>query len=174
MTKRAIKRVAENIGVVVDPSLEGADKWDTFARLRIEINPVKCLPDRIQIALPRGKIATALLHYERVIRICMFCVKLGHEVEQCEERNCLLSHIKDYPPELHEILFEKLKPTCGAWINKLYLLSRLTPDLNQVPPYTADSGRNYEGLSADIDGDTQEKRYKGAESRQNLRGTKPD
>jgi hypothetical protein len=62
--------------------------------------------------------------------------------------------------KLYKILFEKLKPTCGAWINKLYLLSRLTPDLNQVPPYTAGSGRNYEGLSADIDGDTQEQRYK--------------
>jgi hypothetical protein len=94
------------------------------------------MPLTIQIALPRGRIATALLHYERVIRICLFCVKLSHEVEQCEER------------------------TCGAWINKLYLLSRLTPDLNQVPPYTVGSGRNYEGLSADIDDDTQEQRYK--------------
>jgi hypothetical protein len=104
----------ENIGVLVDSNLEGADKWDTFACFRVEINLDKGLLDRITISLPKGKITTTLLHYEKIIRIYLYCAKPGYEVEQCEERICLLSRIKNYPPELHEILIEKLKPTCEA------------------------------------------------------------
>jgi hypothetical protein len=42
MTKGAIKKVAQEIGDLLDPTLEGTDKWDRFARIHVEINPDKC------------------------------------------------------------------------------------------------------------------------------------
>jgi hypothetical protein len=97
MTKNAIKRVDQEVGELVDSNLEGADKWDTFARIRLNINPDKGLKDRLVISLPDGKEVTTLIHYERVVRVYLYCVKIGHEVEHCEERIHLLSGINNYP-----------------------------------------------------------------------------
>jgi Zinc knuckle len=125
MTKKAIKQVAQEVGDLVDLHLEGADKWDTFSRIRLDINSDKDLKDRLDICLPYGKERTTLIHYERLVRVCLYCAKIGHEVEHCDERIRLLSRIKHYPPELHEVLNEKLRPRCGGWIGKIYLLNRL-------------------------------------------------
>jgi hypothetical protein len=97
MTKNAIKRVDQEVGELVDSNLEGADKWDTFARIRLNINPDKGLKDRLVISLPNGKEVTALIHYERVVRVYLYCVKIGHKVEHCEEQIHLLSGINNYP-----------------------------------------------------------------------------
>jgi hypothetical protein len=133
MTKKAIKQVAQEVSDLVDPHLEGADKWDTFSIIRLDINSDKGLKDRLDICLPYGKERTTLIHYERLVRVCLYCAKIGHEVEHCDERIRLLSRIKHYPPELHEVLNEKLRPRCGGWIGKIYLLNRYMPDLNKIP-----------------------------------------
>jgi hypothetical protein len=110
----------------------------------VVINPDKTLKDRIVINLSNEKVETTLIHYERTTRVCLCCSKLGHEVEQCDERINLLSRIKTYPPELHELLNEKIRSNCGGWISKLYLLDKCVLNLNANPPEHESYGKTDE------------------------------
>jgi Domain of unknown function (DUF4283) len=152
MTKAALRKLATELSVLMDPNLEGSDKWDRFIRTRLEINPTKPLKDKIVLCLPNGSSFTALVHYERVLRFCFYYAKIGHETETCEEHVCLMARIRSYPPELHQTLEEKLRPTFGGRVTKSYLLDRgsketMAPSLNSArrPDYLAGQKRTCRG-----------------------------
>jgi hypothetical protein len=65
-----------------------------------------------------------IVHYERIPKVYLYCAKIGYELDGCEDRNNLMSHIKTYPPELHDLLREKLSLARGAWINRDYLIPK--------------------------------------------------
>jgi Domain of unknown function (DUF4283)/Zinc knuckle len=120
--KPAFQKLLVVLGEVIDTELEGMDKWERFARTKMAIDPDRPLLDKLPLLLPGGERYEVLVHYERLQRVCLYCARIGHEVEGCEDRNTLLSHIKSYPAELHELMRARLLPDIGKWINKDYLI----------------------------------------------------
>jgi Domain of unknown function (DUF4283) len=127
MTRGATQKIVAQIGTLMDPSLEGMEKWDRYARLRVEIDLYKLLIDEIPIVLPGEEKYVAYIHYERVARVRMYCSKMRHEIETCEIRNELMAGIRSYSIELHETLLEKIKPRYGGWVSRSYLLPKMPP-----------------------------------------------
>jgi hypothetical protein len=64
-----------------DPALEGMGKWETFARLKIELDPTEPLYDRIPLLLLGGESWEVLVHYEIIPIFCLYCGRIGNEVE---------------------------------------------------------------------------------------------
>jgi Zinc knuckle len=93
-----------------------------FVRIKVAIDPERPFLDKLPLLLPGEKSYEILVHYERLQRVCLYCARIGHEVEGCEDRNTILSHIKSYPVELHELMRVRLLPETGRWINKEYLI----------------------------------------------------
>jgi Zinc knuckle len=120
--KPTFQKLIAALGEVIDPELEGMGKWERFTRIKVVIDPDRPLLDKLPLLLPGGERYEVLVHYERLQRFCLYCARIGHEVEGCEDRNTLLSHIKSYPVELHELMRVRLLPETGKWINKDYLI----------------------------------------------------
>jgi hypothetical protein len=121
LEKSIYHRMVAEIDELFDPALEGTTKWEKFARLKVLIDPYSPLCDKIPLVLPGGKKWEVLVHYERVSKVYLYYAKVGHKVDECDDINNLMSQIKTYPTELHELLQEKLKPNYGGWINIDYL-----------------------------------------------------
>jgi hypothetical protein len=122
LSKEAICRLAENIGTIFDMELEGREKWGRFARIRVIIDPCLPLKDIITLNIPGGELEKVLIHYEKLYMICLFCAKIGHEMESCEDYQSLIAHINTYSLEIRGILCAKLKPSYGEWVHKDYCL----------------------------------------------------
>jgi Zinc knuckle len=100
------------------PKTGGYSKLEGIARLKVVIDPNHPLFNKIPLLLPGGERFVVLIHYERLQRVCLYCAKIGHEIEGCEDRNNLLAYLKTYPEELHAVLRDKRQPRVQKWIKK--------------------------------------------------------
>lgn len=68
----------------IDPLL--AAQWKYFARVKVTVKTSIKLKAFAQTLLDTGKLVIAQLKYERLLRFCVICCSLGHEMILCPAR----------------------------------------------------------------------------------------
>nr|DAD38490.1 TPA_asm: hypothetical protein HUJ06_009131 [Nelumbo nucifera] len=95
LNSNAVKKLASELGSPFEPDPKDVSKWSQYARIRISIVVTEPIKQEVPFELLNGKTILVDVQYERLPRYCMFCAKIGHEVESCRTKHRLLQAIED-------------------------------------------------------------------------------
>lgn len=148
LTEDGVRRITTPIGTALSEPIPAHQNGKQYFRIKILLPVAEPVKDKLTIDHPSEGEVEALLVYEKVGRICVFCGSLGHEIATCSDR-ARLAKIKSRQtspsrPELEGIL----KPTGGPWISDQTLIPQLNeePELKGPSPYNAPKTDGNQGL----------------------------
>ncbi|KAL5812851.1 hypothetical protein ACOSQ3_027801 [Xanthoceras sorbifolium] len=105
MNCKVARLIAEEVGTIVDFSIDSKDLWGKFLRIKVSIDITKPLKRGIRLRLANfDTMITALIKYERLPDFCYGCRFIGHSFREC------------YNSEVRKNIMEGVEPKFGGWL----------------------------------------------------------
>ncbi|KAL5767157.1 hypothetical protein ACOSQ2_013940 [Xanthoceras sorbifolium] len=105
MNYKVARLIAEEVGSIVDFSIDTKDLWGKFLRIKVRIDITKPLKRGIRLRLANfDTMITALIKYERLPDFCYGCGLIGHSFREC------------YNSEVRKNIMEGVEPKFGGWL----------------------------------------------------------
>nr|CAD1817806.1 unnamed protein product [Ananas comosus var. bracteatus] len=155
MTPSIATKLASRVGEVI-PIAANRMMRASFVRVRILADLRLPLEKSLIIRLDNEKDLEIRLAYERLPRFCLFCGRLGHDIEHCKTRNSMLDKIPPGIPQTDRTSLEEfLQPryplslSATPWKSSL-ADARATPSSPKMT--RGNSGIPHHGKSASLEG----------------------
>lgn len=122
MTREGVRLLAARVGKPTTDVFENSIGGNKFYKVKLKIPIGTALQQVVKVNHPILGPFLAYLTYERISRLCIFCAKLGHEMENCHDR-IRMKRLKTDPryrdrPEMQSIT----DPKVGLWITNNALI----------------------------------------------------
>lgn len=137
LSVEGITYLAQDIGTPISEVKSGYNADRLFMRVKISFNADKGLQDRLPVTHPTlGEIPVYLV-YERVARLCPYCVYIGHDLAGCPKRGHVLQLCVNPAYATRTDLLALRNHRKGVWMNCPALVPRPMPEDMQhdTPPY---------------------------------------
>lgn len=122
--------LASQIGKLFSRPTELFQGGNTYHRVKVRLPVDQALKDIVQMNHPILGICTTYPSYERLNRVCLYCAKLGHDMDNCPDKlrmeRLRLDSRYCNRPEMQG----PIGPRIGPWISDPSLI----PDLPQTGP----------------------------------------
>ncbi|KAK3193163.1 hypothetical protein Dsin_024473 [Dipteronia sinensis] len=83
MNRRTARRLADQIGVVIEIPTDSKECWGRFIRVKIQVDILKSLKRWLRLKLDRSENITVVsLKYERLLEFHYACKKIGHGLRE--------------------------------------------------------------------------------------------
>lgn len=155
--KEGIMLLAEEVGTPISEVTEVFIEGSRCYKIKISVPIDKPLMDRREITHPTLGTFTALIVYERVNRMCLFCARLGHDHHGCVNKVRIQRMLMDPKYRNKPNIAAMGHNRAGPWINNPMFIQN--QDKFQPSPHaTPEERAGKRGAGVDLNTPSQEKR----------------